>query len=30
MVFTLFPAYAPLTVESFARVAKSGFFDGLG
>ena len=30
MVFNLYPQYAPLTVESFVRVAKSGFFDGLG
>lgn len=30
MVFTLYPEYAPLTVESFVKVAKSGFFDGLG
>lgn len=30
MVFTLHPQYAPLTVESFVRVARSGFFDGLG
>ena len=30
MVFTLYPQYAPLTVESFVRVARSGFFDGLG
>ena len=29
MVFTLYPEYAPLTVESFVKVAKSGFFDGL-
>ena len=30
MVFTLYPQYAPLTVESFVRVARSGFFNGLG
>lgn len=30
MLFTLYPQYAPLTVESFAKVASSGFFDGLG
>ena len=30
MVFTLYPQYAPLTVESFVRVAQSGFFNGLG
>ena len=30
MVFTLYPQHAPLTVESFARVARSGFYDGLG
>lgn len=30
MVFTLYPECAPLTVESFVKVAKSGFFDGLG
>lgn len=30
MVFTLYPQYAPLTVESFIKVAHSGFFDGLG
>ena len=30
MVFTLYPQYAPLTVESFVKVARSGFFDGLG
>lgn len=30
MVFTLYPQYAPLTVESFVNVARSGFFDGLG
>ena len=30
MVFTLFPQYAPLTVESFVKVARSRFFDGLG
>ena len=30
MVFTLFPQYTPRTVESFAGVARSGFFDGLG
>ena len=30
MVFTLYPEYAPLTVESFVKVAKSGFYDGLG
>lgn len=30
MVFTLYPQYAPLTVESFVKVARSGFFNGLG
>lgn len=30
MVFTLYPQYAPLTVDSFVNVARSGFFDGLG
>lgn len=30
MVFDLYPQYAPLTVESFAKVARSGFYDGLG
>ena len=30
MVFTLYPQYAPLTVESFVKVARGGFFDGLG
>ena len=29
MVFTLSPQHAPLTVESFVRVAQSGFYDGL-
>ena len=30
MVFTLYPQHAPLTVESFVKVARSGFYDGLG
>jgi peptidyl-prolyl cis-trans isomerase B (cyclophilin B) len=30
MVFTLYPQYAPLTVESFVKVVRSGFFNGLG
>lgn len=30
MVFTLYPQHAPLTVESFVRVVRSGFYDGLG
>ena len=30
MVFTLYPQYAPLTVESFVKVARSGLFNGLG
>lgn len=30
MVFTLYPQHAPLTVESFVKVARSSFYDGLG
>lgn len=30
MAFTLYPQHAPLTVESFVKVARSGFYDGLG
>lgn len=30
MVFELYPDKAPITVASFADVANSGFFDGLG
>lgn len=30
MVFTLYPQHAPLTVESFIKTARSGFYDGLG
>lgn len=29
MVFELFPHLAPITVENFCRLAKSGFYDGL-
>ncbi len=29
MVFTLYPEYAPITVENFVKVARSGFYDGL-
>lgn len=29
MVFTLYPEHAPITVESFVKVARSGFYDGL-
>ncbi len=29
MVFRLYPEYAPLTVENFVKVARSGFYDGL-
>ena len=30
MAFTLYPQHAPLTGESFVKVARSGFYDGLG
>ena len=30
MAFTLYPQHAPLTVKSFVKVARSGFYDGLG
>ena len=29
MVFTLYPEYAPITVENFVKTARSGFYDGL-
>ena len=29
MIFTLYPEYAPITVENFVKVARSGFYDGL-
>lgn len=29
MVFTLYPEHAPITVDSFVNVARSGFYDGL-
>ena len=29
MVFTLYPEYAPITVENFVKTARNGFYDGL-